>query len=179
MGHSIIARRTLGGANGAIIKSIQIVEGATPTANGQPDILTIPIAVDMSKTIVFHTFRGVSSVARDNDIAQLISPTEINVFGGTNGYIICTVIEFESGINVQRITGTTTNTGLSVNVGISEVDPTKAFFIGNGHMVTSDSGSNTEGNMTCVFNSPTSVQMRRTTQGGIKCTGIFQVVEFE
>lgn len=126
MGQGIMTRRgSVSAPSGGVIKSIQqfIVPLTGTTTN-------IPMSsVDPSKTMITVSQKSTSSSAAYLGHAVLTSATNVAFYTRLDPTSIVTayitVIEYESGVSVQR--GRSLFSALSLNVNISSVDVTKSF----------------------------------------------------
>lgn len=108
----------------------QKIEGTATMASGDTDItVTLPLSVDMTRSILLFTLR-----VDDPDVGQVLVGGELSGINtvefhrDATGPIVSIsyqVLEFTSGITVQR--GSAITVGTSTSIGISAVDLNKSF----------------------------------------------------
>ena len=122
------------GGGGAVIKSVQR-GSATLIINGNYTSVVIN-AVNMSSSIVLISFSAGSGASTDTPSsavcsARLESATLLSIsrFMSVSQQILVSwqVIEYESGVSVQR--GTISNSGVSFSTSISPVDVSKSYTV--------------------------------------------------
>lgn len=121
------------GGGGAVIKSVQ--RGSATLVTGAYTSVVIN-AVDMSSSIVLISFSADSGVSTDSPSsavcsARLASETSLFIYRYVTSpqqiLVSWQVIEYESGVSVQR--GTIESAGTSFSASISPVDVSKSYSI--------------------------------------------------
>ena len=121
------------GGGGAVIKSVQ--RGSATLATNASTSVVIN-AVDMSSSIVLISPSASSDVTSDTPSStvcsvRLDSPTSLLLYRATNStqqiLVSWQVIEYESGVSVQR--GTISDVGASFSASISPVDVSKSYTV--------------------------------------------------
>lgn len=168
---------------GAVIKSIQ--KGSTAiTGTSSDQSIT---AVDLEKTFLVFSIRssgfGGNVGAKDFLKGELTTTTNINFERAvsTDGVVAeWFVIEFESGVSVQRETFTSTTS--SVDRTINSVDVNKSFVVGS-HKLNTGSGSEVIADYILLISNTltnaTTVNVRRTGGNSTYSADChYQVIEF-
>lgn len=121
------------GGGGAVIKSVQRGSATLVTSTSMSVVIN---AVDMSRSIVLISFSAGYSASADSPSssvcsARLASATSLFIYRkGTSPQTILVswqVIEYESGVSVQR--GTIERAGTSFSTSISPVDVSKSYTV--------------------------------------------------
>ena len=126
-------RLPVSGGGGAVIKSVQHGFAALVTGNSTSVVIK---AVDMSRSIVLISFSADHALSVDKPLytvctARLASATLLSIsrFTSASQRILVSwqVIEYESGVSVQR--GTISNSGVAFSTSISPVDVSKSYTV--------------------------------------------------